>query len=63
MPDIFSWTFGFTVLNVCHLVHAVYVMRPVRLNPELEDVYVKLFRPFGVLILCMPIFTGNNKWQ
>ena len=48
VPDIFSWTFGFLVLNVCHLLHALYVIRPIRLNPELESVFIQLFRPLGI---------------
>ncbi|XP_043467747.1 popeye domain-containing protein 3 [Leptopilina heterotoma] len=47
-PDIFSWNFSFLVLNICQLVYIVYQMRPVRFDPELEEVYHTLFYPFKV---------------
>jgi len=60
VPDIFSWTFGFTLLNACHLVHALYVVRPVRLNPELESVFVQLFRPLGISRLAFKKLTSSD---
>ncbi|XP_033228448.1 popeye domain-containing protein 3 [Belonocnema kinseyi] len=47
-PDIFSWNFGFLVLNIAQLVYIVYQMRPVRFDQELEEVYHTLFYPFKV---------------
>ncbi|XP_063983340.1 popeye domain-containing protein 3-like isoform X1 [Diachasmimorpha longicaudata] len=47
-PDIFSWNFSFLLLNICQLVYIVYQMRPVRFDPELEEVYHTLFFPFKV---------------
>lgn len=47
-PDIFSWNFGFLVLNIGQLVYIVYQMRPVKFDPELEEVYHTLFYPFKV---------------
>ncbi|XP_066594021.1 popeye domain-containing protein 3-like [Prorops nasuta] len=47
-PDIFSWNFSFLLLNIGQLVYIVYQMRPVRFDPELEEVYHTLFYPFKV---------------
>lgn len=47
-PNIFSWTFGFTFLNFCHVLYDIYRIRPVRIEPELEPVFNGLFRPLGV---------------
>jgi len=47
-PDIFSWTFAFTLLNMSHMVHSLYRLRPVSLASELEPVFRQLFQPFGV---------------
>ncbi|XP_014612216.1 PREDICTED: popeye domain-containing protein 3-like [Polistes canadensis] len=47
-PDIFSWNFTFLLLNIGQLVYIVYQMRPVRFDPELEEVYHTLFYPFKV---------------
>ena len=55
-PDIFSWNFSFLVLNIGQLVYIVYQMRPVRFDPELEEVYHNLFFPFKVQILYSIIF-------
>ncbi|XP_011697434.1 PREDICTED: popeye domain-containing protein 3-like isoform X2 [Wasmannia auropunctata] len=47
-PDIFTWNFCFLLLNICQLVYIVYQMRPIRFDPELEEVYHTLFYPFKV---------------
>ncbi|KAK2581252.1 hypothetical protein KPH14_008042 [Odynerus spinipes] len=47
-PDIFSWNFSFLLLNIAQLVYIVYQMRPVKFDPELEEVYHTLFYPFKV---------------
>lgn len=47
-PDAFSWNFGFALLNMLQLFHAVYRLRPVKFDPELEEVYRNLFQPFKV---------------
>ncbi|XP_044007452.1 popeye domain-containing protein 3-like isoform X2 [Aphidius gifuensis] len=47
-PDIFSWNFSFLLLNIGQLVYIVYQMRPIRFDPELEEVYHTLFFPFKV---------------
>ncbi|XP_077255311.1 popeye domain-containing protein 3 isoform X2 [Temnothorax americanus] len=47
-PDVFSWNFSFLMLNIGHLVYIVYQMRPIRFDPELEEVYHTLFSPFKI---------------
>ncbi|KAL0840432.1 hypothetical protein ABMA28_015686 [Loxostege sticticalis] len=47
-PDAFSWNFGFVFLNLAQVVYLVYEMRPVKFDPELEEVYNTLFEPFKV---------------
>lgn len=52
-PDAFSWNFGFMFLNLAQVVYLVYEMRPVKFDPELEEVYHTLFEPFKVSITCI----------
>ncbi|GBP44392.1 Popeye domain-containing protein 3 [Eumeta japonica] len=47
-PDAFSWNFAFVFLNLAQVVYLVYQMRPVKFDPELEEVYHILFEPFKV---------------
>ncbi|PSN32421.1 hypothetical protein C0J52_27292 [Blattella germanica] len=47
-PDIFSWNFSFMLLNMGQLVYIIYQRRPVKFDPELEEVYQTLFHPFKV---------------
>lgn len=47
-PDVFSWNFAFMVLNIGQVVYIIYQMRPVKFDPELEEVYQNLFMPFKV---------------
>ncbi|KAK2715003.1 popeye domain-containing protein 3-like [Artemia franciscana] len=47
-PDVFSWTFGFMILNLAQVIHGVYILRPVKLDAELEPIYKNLFEPLGV---------------
>lgn len=49
-PDVFSWNFSFMLLNMGQLVYIIYQMRPVKFDPELEEVYQTLFQPFKVFI-------------
>ncbi|XP_053602299.1 popeye domain-containing protein 3-like isoform X2 [Plodia interpunctella] len=50
-PDAFSWNFGFMFLNLAQVVYLVYEMRPVKFDPELEEVYHTLFEPFKVNVM------------
>ncbi|XP_052738444.1 popeye domain-containing protein 3 isoform X2 [Bicyclus anynana] len=50
-PDAFSWNFGFVFLNLAQVVYLVYEMRPVKFDPELEEVYHTLFDPFKVNVM------------
>ncbi|XP_054263535.1 popeye domain-containing protein 3-like [Macrosteles quadrilineatus] len=47
-PDVFVWNLCFTLLNLFQLIYVLYQMRPVKFDPELEEVYHTLFRPFKV---------------
>lgn len=49
-PDIFTWNLCFLCLNAFHLIYIIYQMRPISFDPELEEVYHTLFRPFKVKI-------------
>ncbi|KAL0266446.1 UNVERIFIED_CONTAM: hypothetical protein PYX00_008979 [Menopon gallinae] len=47
-PDVFFWNLSFMSLNLLQLFYVVYLMRPVKFNPELEDAYHTLFQPFKI---------------
>lgn len=47
-PDVFSWNLAFMFLNLLQLFYIIYLMRPVKFDPELEDAYHTLFQPFKV---------------
>ncbi|XP_077288485.1 popeye domain-containing protein 3-like isoform X2 [Arctopsyche grandis] len=47
-PDVFTWNFSFFLVNIAHVVYIIYEMRPVKFDPELEEVYHNLFEPFKV---------------
>ncbi|KAL1131493.1 hypothetical protein AAG570_011110 [Ranatra chinensis] len=47
-PDMFVWNLCYTCINIFQLVFILYQMRPVKFDPELEEVYHTLFRPFKV---------------
>lgn len=47
-PDIFTWNLCFLCLNAFHLIYIIYQMRPINFDPELEEAYHTLFRPFKV---------------
>lgn len=48
-PDVFSWNLAFMFLNLLQLFYVIYLLRPVKFDPELEDAYHTLFRPFKVV--------------
>lgn len=50
-PDIFIWNFAFMLLNVGQVFHIIYQLRPVKFDPELEEVYHNLFHPFKVTLI------------
>lgn len=61
-PDAFSWNFCFVFLNLGQVVYLVYQMRPVKFDPELEEVYHTLFEPFKVSRPDPPIdYVGNQN--
>ncbi|KAK4879121.1 hypothetical protein RN001_007267 [Aquatica leii] len=47
-PDVFTWSFAFMLLNMAQVFHILYQVRPVKFDPELEEVYHNLFYPFKV---------------
>lgn len=47
-PDVFTWNFAFMLLNMAQVFHVLYQLRPVKFDPELEEVYHNLFEPFKV---------------
>ncbi|KAF2885812.1 hypothetical protein ILUMI_20354 [Ignelater luminosus] len=47
-PDVFTWNFAFMLLNMAQVFHILYQLRPVKFDPELEEVYHNLFYPFKV---------------
>lgn len=47
-PDVFTWNLAFMFLNLLQLFYIIYLMRPVKFDPELEDAYHTLFQPFKV---------------
>lgn len=47
-PDIFTWNLCFMCLNGFHLIYIIYQLRPINFDPELEEAYHTLFRPFKV---------------
>ncbi|KAB0798445.1 hypothetical protein PPYR_09438 [Photinus pyralis] len=47
-PDVFTWSFAFMLLNLAQVFHILYQLRPVKFDPELEEIYHNLFYPFKV---------------
>ncbi|XP_017773186.1 PREDICTED: popeye domain-containing protein 3-like [Nicrophorus vespilloides] len=47
-PDVFTWNFAFVLLNLGQVFHIIYQIRPVKFDPELEEVYHNLFEPFKI---------------
>lgn len=47
-PDVFAWYFTFMLLNVGQLLYILYQMRPIKFDPDLEQIYEALFSPIGV---------------
>ncbi|XP_075232418.1 popeye domain-containing protein 3-like isoform X2 [Lycorma delicatula] len=62
-PDVFIWNLCFTFLNAFQLVFVVYQMRPVKFDPELEEVYHTLFRPFKVSRMQFKKLVGTDFAQ
>lgn len=47
-PDVFIWNLFFISLNCFQLVYILYQTRPIKFDPDFEDVYATLFEPFKV---------------
>ena len=46
--DVLGWNIVFFLINLGHLVYLAHIHWPVRINPELEELYTKMFRPLKV---------------
>ncbi|XP_055945887.1 blood vessel epicardial substance-like [Argiope bruennichi] len=46
--DTFIWNTVFTLINFIHVAILLYMLRPVKLSKELEEVYKDLFKPLQV---------------
>ncbi|KAI0212442.1 hypothetical protein LSAT2_002642 [Lamellibrachia satsuma] len=46
--DVFTWYLIFLVVNVTRLVIAAFAVLPPRIQPELEEVYLRLMQPLRV---------------
>lgn len=60
-PDVFSWNLAFMFLNLLQLFYIIYLMRPVKFDPELEDAYHTLFQPFKVSFFRKNNFISDNS--
>lgn len=47
-PDVFTWNLCFLFINILQLIYLIYQRRPINFNPELEQVYRNMFKPFKV---------------
>ncbi|GFY62099.1 blood vessel epicardial substance-A [Trichonephila inaurata madagascariensis] len=46
--DTFIWNAVFTLINFIHVIILLYMLRPVKLSKELEEIYKDLFKPLQV---------------
>ncbi|XP_033122976.1 popeye domain-containing protein 3-like isoform X2 [Anneissia japonica] len=46
--DVFMWCMTLTLLNLCHAGYAGYRIRPAKLTQEEKDLFLRVFKPFGV---------------
>ncbi|XP_050422450.1 popeye domain-containing protein 3-like isoform X2 [Adelges cooleyi] len=47
-PDLLAWNFCFLFINILQLIYLIYQRRPIYFNPELEQIYRNMFKPFNV---------------
>lgn len=47
-PDILGWNVVFLVSNFLHVLYLAYKHMPPRINPDLYDLYEKLFKSIKV---------------
>ncbi|KAH1013737.1 popeye domain-containing protein 3 [Dendroctonus ponderosae] len=62
-PDVFTWNFAFMLMNLAQVFHIVYQLRPVKFDPELEEVYHTLFEPFKMSRLQFKRMVGPDFAQ
>ena len=48
LPELLAWTLGFLAANVIHVLVIIYKLYPVMIRSELEEVYIRLFKPIKV---------------
>ncbi|XP_042911069.1 popeye domain-containing protein 3 [Parasteatoda tepidariorum] len=46
--DTFLWNAVFTLINFIHVIILLYILRPVKFNRKLEEIYKELFQPLRV---------------
>ncbi|CAI6351813.1 unnamed protein product [Macrosiphum euphorbiae] len=47
-PDLFTWNLCFLFINILQLIYLIYQRRPINFNPELEQIYRNMFKPFKI---------------
>ncbi|XP_060517684.1 popeye domain-containing protein 3-like [Cylas formicarius] len=62
-PDVFTWNFAFMLMNMAQVFHILYQLRPVKFDPELEEVYHTLFEPFKLARLQFKRMVGPDFAQ
>jgi len=50
-PDLFTWNLCFLFINILQLIYLIYQRRPINFNPELEQIYHNMFKPFKVNLI------------
>lgn len=45
MLDVLGWNIAFFIINLIHIIYLAYSTYPVKFHRELEDLYVKVFKP------------------
>ncbi|UYV79803.1 POPDC3 [Cordylochernes scorpioides] len=58
-PAIFSWNFGFMILNMGQTLYILYTMRQVKFPAELEEIYAELFEPLKRYICAV---VDSSSW-
>lgn len=58
-PDVFAWYFVFMILNMAQLLYILYQLRPIKLEPDLEQVYHQLFQPLNISRMQVCYFFEN----
>ncbi len=46
--DVFSWYLTNSTINALYMIWSLYRLYPAQFDSKLEDIYVKLFKPFKI---------------